>query len=112
MGASRNRTIQATRGTPAPGGNRTGAALLSDNNAPQDVVDFGLFYRDRWSELRAAFSWATYLGIDPDDVVQDTMIRAREHHHRFASDVELLMWCRRVGSNLIRRQARMAYRRW
>jgi RNA polymerase sigma factor (sigma-70 family) len=86
--------------------------LTDDTSSPQDAVDFAAFYRERWAELRAAFGWATYLGIDPEDVTQETMMRARAHHHRFSSDVELLMWSRRVGTNIIRRQARTAYRRW
>lgn len=74
-------------------------------------MDFTAFYHDRWAELRTAFRAARYLGIDPDDVVQETMMRARQHHERFASDVELVMWCKRVGANIVRRQARTAYRR-
>jgi len=86
--------------------------MRNDSAGQPTGVDFAQFYRDRWTQLRASFAWASSLGIDPDDVTQDTMVRARKHHQRFASDVELMLWCRRVGTNIIKRQARTAYRRW
>jgi len=86
--------------------------MRNDSAGQPTGVDFAQFYRDRWTQLRASFAWASSLGIDPDDVTQDTMVRARKHHQRFASDVELMLWCRRVGNNIIKRQARTAYRRW
>ncbi|MDQ1685587.1 MAG: sigma factor [Frankiaceae bacterium] len=84
----------------------------SDDTHQTGAVDFQEFYRERWSQLRASFAWASYLGIDADDVTQETMMRARKHYERFASPDELALWCRRVGTNIIRRQIRTAYRRW
>lgn len=81
----------------------------NESRTPDGAVDFTAFYHHRWADLRTAFRAATYLGIDPDDIVQETMMRVRQHHQRFASETELLMWCKRVGINLIRRQARTAY---
>lgn len=84
---------------------------MSDNETgtQHEGIDFAAFYRDHWAELRAAFRFASRLGIDADDVTQETMMRARKHYHRFGSETDLLRWCKRVGTNLIRRQAQTAY---
>jgi RNA polymerase sigma factor (sigma-70 family) len=45
-------------------------------------------------------------GIEAEEVLQETMSRAsREDLARFPTDVDLLMWCTRVGINLIAKQA-------
>lgn len=82
-----------------------------ESAAPPAARSFEAFYRDRWAELRRAVGAATFLGIDPDDIVQDTMLVAHEHYERFPSDDQLLLWCKRVGLNLVHARTHTAYGR-
>lgn len=78
---------------------------------PPVARTFETFYDQRWVELRRTFGAANFLGLDPEDVVQDTMLIARKHYERFSSDEELVLWCKRVGLNLMHRGTQRAYRR-
>jgi len=77
----------------------------------EPVDDFDEFVRRRGNELRASFALATFLGIDPDDVLQETLIRAHRHYRRFADEDQLVAWCKTVGHNVLRKLAGKAHRR-
>lgn len=86
--------------------------MLADerSSARRGPVDFDRFAEEQRAALRAWFGYATLFGADPDDITQDTLIRAQHHHHRFASHDELSAWCKVVGRNLIRAHARTTRR--
>lgn len=81
-----------------------------ESGAPSDRIDFDAFCRDNYAALRRAFRSARSLGIEPREVAHDAILRASEVYTSFASDTELLMWCKVVGINLIRDYARSGYK--
>jgi RNA polymerase sigma factor (sigma-70 family) len=60
-------------------------------------VDWDAFDRDARPKLRARFSYALGYGIDPDDIVQESLIAAHEHFAVLAAFDSMVAWCTQNG---------------
>jgi DNA-directed RNA polymerase specialized sigma24 family protein len=67
-------------------------------------VDFDAFIRAHWTELVARFAWVSAHGIDPQDVVQQTLflVYLRFASRTFATSDLLYGYCYVIGQNLVR----------
>lgn len=79
---------------------------------PRAHLDFEAFCENRRAELYRTFDATHAPGIDADDVVQDTLLIARNKLHRFSDEIELVRYCKVVGINLIRKRLRSGYNRF
>src|SRR5579884_4213469 len=84
-----------------------GGSLPGAQQEPRDGFDFDTFYTRRWTALRKAISRrAKALRLDDEAIVQETMLRARDHPGGFVSDAAAMSWCLTVANNLMTDLAR------
>lgn len=84
--------------------------MPGDESGAGGGVDFSEFCDARYRQLRRAFGRARGVGLEPSEIVHETLLIAARRYHEFASDDELLVWCKVVGTNLINRLAEVAQR--
>lgn len=84
--------------------------MPGDESGADGGVDFSEFCDARYRELRRAFGRARGVGLEPSEIVHETLLIAARRYHEFASDDELVVWCKVVGTNLINRLAEVAQR--
>ena len=68
---------------------------------------------DRWARPRllTLVRYASWHGVDPEDVVQETLIRARQQWPTIEVRAITYAWCRTVATRLVHDERRRAYRK-
>lgn len=105
-------TIRTARNPEAERRMTRGRLLPGDEPRLGLPAALNAFYEEQGRALRACLGKVTYYGLDPDDIVQDTLELA---HRCFAETTlpphdELLGWCCVAGERLALRKAKRAQR--
>jgi RNA polymerase sigma factor (sigma-70 family) len=80
---------------------------VTHDDVPSDRDAFDAWARPR---LVAALRYARRHGVDPEDIVQETLIRAREKWPVVASPAVVYGWCRTVAGRLVVDELRRPHR--